>query len=65
LDEKSIIRRRVRFLTFVQNVIRGGKLVLDKQPNVRSDFESISLRKYFDFAPFRRRYLSEVIDAPI
>jgi hypothetical protein len=52
-------------VSFVQNVIRGGKLVLDKQPNVRSDFESYSLRKYFDFAPFRRRYLSEVIDAPI
>ena len=52
-------------VSFVQNVIRHGKVVLDKKPNTRSDFESYSLRKYFDFAPFRRRYLSEVINAPI
>jgi predicted nucleotidyltransferase len=52
-------------LSFIQNVIRHGKVVLDKKPNTRSDFESYSLRKYFDFAPFRRRYLSEVINAPI
>ena len=50
---------------FVQNVIRNGKVILDKNPNIRSDFESYSLRKYFDFAPFRRQYLSEVINAPI
>ena len=52
-------------VSFAQNVIRHGKVVLDKKPNTRSDFESYSLRKYFDFAPFRRRYLSEVINAPI
>jgi predicted nucleotidyltransferase len=52
-------------ISFVQNVIRHGEVVLDNKPNVRSDFESYSLRKYFDFAPFRRRYLSEVINAPI
>jgi predicted nucleotidyltransferase len=51
--------------SFVQNVIRNGKVILDKNPNIRSDFESYSLRKYFDFAPFRRQYLSEVINAPI
>ena len=30
-----------------------------------ADFESYVLKKYFDFARFRRRYLSEVINAPI
>ena len=52
-------------VSFVQNVIRHGKVILDMEPNIRSDFESYSLRKYFDFVSFRRRYLSEVIDAQI
>jgi predicted nucleotidyltransferase len=52
-------------VSYIQNVIRNGKVILDKKPDKRSDFESYSLRKYFDFAPFRTRYLAEVIDAPI
>jgi predicted nucleotidyltransferase len=52
-------------VSFVQNVLRHGKVILDRVPNIRSDFESYCLRKYFDFALFRERYLSEVIYAPI
>ena len=52
-------------VTFVQNVIRHGKIIIDSKPNMRSDFESYILRKYFDFARFRRRYLAEVINAPL
>ena len=48
-------------VSFVQNVIRHGQIIIDSKPNLRSDFESYILRKYFDFAPFRRRYLAEVI----
>ena len=50
-------------VSFVQNVIRHGQIIIDSKPNIRSDFESYILRKYFDFAPFRRRYLEEVINA--
>jgi predicted nucleotidyltransferase len=50
-------------VSFVQNVIRHGQVIIDSKPNIRSDFESYILRKYFDFAPFRRRYLAEVINA--
>jgi hypothetical protein len=50
-------------VSFVQNVIRHGQIIIDSHPNIRSDFESYILRKYFDFAPFRRRYLAEVINA--
>ena len=50
-------------VSFVQNVIRHGQIIIDCKPNIRSDFESYILRKYFDFAPFRRRYLAEVINA--
>ena len=52
-------------ITFVQNVIRHGIIIIDNKPNLRSDFESYILRKYFDFAPFRRRYLTEVVNAPL
>ena len=52
-------------LTFVQNVIRHGEIIIDKKPNVRADFESYILRKYFDFAFFRRQYLAEVVNAPL
>ncbi len=52
-------------VSFVQNVIRHGKIIIDSKPNIRSDFESYILRKYFDFAPFRQRYLAVVINAPL
>lgn len=50
-------------ISFVQNVIRTGKVFIDKNPNFRADFEGLVLKKYFEFAPFRRRYLKEVADA--
>lgn len=52
-------------LSFCCNVIRYGKLLVDRNRNLRADFESKALRQYFDFAPFRRRYLAEVMDAPL
>jgi len=52
-------------LSFLQNVIRHSLVIVDREPNRRSDFESNVLKKYFDFARFRRRYLSEVSNAPI
>jgi len=52
-------------ISFCQNVIRSGGLILDRNPNLRSDFEGNILKQYFDFSRFRRRYLSEVINAPI
>ena len=52
-------------ISFAQNVIRYGRLILDREPNIRSDFESYVLKKYFDFVRFRRMYLAEVINAPL
>ena len=52
-------------VSFSQNVIRSGQVIVDTEPNRRSDFEGYTLKKYFDFARFRRRYLSEVSNAPI
>jgi len=52
-------------ISFSQNVIRYGKVILDRDPNLRADFEGKVLKLYFDFRPFRRQYLSEVVNAPI
>ena len=52
-------------LSFCQNVIREGRVIVDREPNVRSDFEGKILKLYFDFARFRSRYLAEVLNAPV
>lgn len=50
-------------VSFCQAVVRG-KLIMDRDPDRRADFEARILKKYFDFAPYRRRYLAEVLNAP-
>jgi len=70
LERKTKYRVDVRVLNqapiaFVQNVIRNGRLIVDNAPNFRADFEGITLKKYFDFSRFRRRYLEEVKNAPV
>jgi predicted nucleotidyltransferase len=52
-------------LSFCHNVIRHGRVILDRDSNVRADFMGRILKEYFDFAPFRQRYLEEVANAPI
>ncbi len=52
-------------LSFQYQVIRRGRIIADRDPTFRADFMSLALKKYFDFAPFRRRYLQEVSNAPI
>ncbi|MFC1822575.1 nucleotidyltransferase domain-containing protein [Thermodesulfobacteriota bacterium] len=52
-------------LSFCQRVIYEGRLIIDKDPNHRADFEGKILKKYFDFAIFHQRYLAEVQNAPI
>jgi predicted nucleotidyltransferase len=52
-------------LSFCQNVIRYGRVILERDANLHADFMGKILKQYFDFSPYRRRYLSEVINAPI
>lgn len=52
-------------ISFCQNVIRDGEVILDRNPNLRSEFEGRVLKEYFDFSRFRKRYLQEVINAPV
>ena len=52
-------------LSFCYSIIRHRKIILDRDPNLRADFEGLIFKKYFDFAPFRKQYLAEVLNAPV
>jgi len=52
-------------LSFCHNVIRYGRVILERDADMRADFVGKILKEYFEFAPFRRRYLREVANAPI
>jgi predicted nucleotidyltransferase len=52
-------------LSFCQNVIRHGKVILDRDPNLRAEFEGNILKQYFDYSRFRKQYLKEAVNAPI
>lgn len=52
-------------ISFCQNVFRTCRIIVDKDPNMRADFEGRILKHYFDFSLFRKRYLHEVINAPV
>jgi hypothetical protein len=52
-------------LSFCEHVIRGGRVIVDRDSNIRADYQGKILKQYFDFALFRRRYLGEVVHARI
>ena len=52
-------------ISFSQNVFRTGRVIIDKNPSLRADFQGRVLKQYFDFSPFHQRYLQEVINAPV
>lgn len=52
-------------ISFSQEVIRHGKVLLDQNIDYRADFENLTLKKYFDFSYFRCRYLEDVYNAPL
>lgn len=52
-------------LCFCHEVIRDGRVILDREPSLRADFEGKVLKQYFDFFRFRRCYLAEVVNAPV
>lgn len=41
-------------LAFRFGVLRRGRLILDRDPEARAEFQARSLKAYFDFAPVRR-----------
>lgn len=52
-------------LTFRFSVLRRGRLILDRDPEARAEFQARSLKAYFDFAPVRRRCFEEMLGVEI
>lgn len=50
---------------FCFEAISAKQLLIDRDPDYRADFEGYMLKKYFDFQYFRKRYLAEVLHAPL
>ncbi|MHB1126937.1 MAG: type VII toxin-antitoxin system MntA family adenylyltransferase antitoxin [Bacillota bacterium] len=49
-------------LSFRYTVLKDGLRLADKNENLRVDFETATISQYFDFLPFRRRYLKDVLN---
>ena len=52
-------------LSFKFNVLCGGKCILEKDEDIRVAFQEHTMSMYYDFAPFRERYLKEVMEPTI
>jgi len=61
-DEIDLVVLNTADLPLVMNILKNKKVLVDKDPFARHIFESLAMRKYFDFsikeaAILRRRYL--------
>ena len=61
-DEIDLVVLNTADLPLIMNILRNKKIIVDKDPFIRHIFESLMMRKYFDFsikesAQLRRRYL--------
>jgi uncharacterized protein len=76
LDLESALRELVRIPadvrvlnsappSFAYHVIKRSIRVVDKEPNLRADFEGRIFKHYFDMSHYRKRYLKDVADAPL
>ena len=70
LERKIGYRFDIRILNtappgFCYDAIAAKQLLVDRDPDRRADFEGYMLKKHFDFQYFRKRYLSEVLHAPL
>ena len=68
LEEKLGIPVDVRVvncapIAFVYSTLRKRLLLLDRNPDLRSDFESLICREYFDFAYLLNEYIREIANA--
>jgi predicted nucleotidyltransferase len=52
-------------VSFCYSVIKNGHKLVDKNESLRVDFEASTLSRYFDFMPFRRNYLKDVLNLEI
>lgn len=52
-------------LSFRYQVIKNGSVLFERDADRRADFQAETIDMYLDFAPFRERYLKEVLGLEI
>ncbi len=52
-------------LPFIYNVLKSGTVILDNNKSVRTDFEGLICKKYFDYMHLRNEYLREIANAAV
>lgn len=52
-------------LSFRYNVLKNGKLLFARSEDTQADFAVRTITAYIDFAPYRKRYLKEVLGLEI
>ena len=62
-DEIDLVLLNIANLPLIHNVLKNHRLIADKKPFERHIFESLAMRKYFDFSikestMLKRRYLN-------
>ncbi len=70
LEEKISYPVDVRVLngappSFRYSVIKNGIKLVEKDEDKRVDFETMAIKIYFDFLPFRKRYFREAIKGEV
>ncbi len=50
-------------LPFTYNVLKSGAVILDNNKSLRTDFEGLIYKKYFDYKHLRNEYLREIVNA--
>jgi predicted nucleotidyltransferase len=51
--------------SFAYTVLREGKILVDRNPNLRASYEGNIIKQYLDFSRFRKRSLRSLTDAGI
>jgi predicted nucleotidyltransferase len=64
-DEIDLVVLNTAEIPLVMNILKTKKILVDKSPHERHIFESLIMRKFFDFSIkesslLRRRYLSKI-----
>ncbi|PKM83595.1 MAG: nucleotidyltransferase domain-containing protein [Firmicutes bacterium HGW-Firmicutes-13] len=70
IEKKTLYPVDVRILntappSFKYSVIKNGIRLIEKDENKRVDFETMTLKIYFDFLPFRKRYFREALNREV
>ena len=60
-DEIDLVVLNTANLPLAMRILKNKKLIVDKDPFARHLFESLVMRKYFDFSMLKERFIRDAI----